>query len=122
MKFAKYGLANSTVVWFRNYLSDRLQCTVYKGVLSSQKAVSCGVPQGSILGPLLFVIHLNDLPQVLMNSKISLYADDTVVYYEASDVGETQLMLQQHMELINNWMRVNKVSLNVKKSKCMLFS
>ena len=122
MHNAKYGLANSTVDWFRNYLSDRSQCTVFKGVLSSQKTVSCGVPQGSILGPLLFVIYLNDLPQVLMNSRISLYADDTAVYYESGDILETQLMLQQDMELINNWMRVNKLSLNVKKSKSMLFS
>ena len=84
--------------------------------------MSHGVPQGSILGPLLFVIYLNDLPQVLMNSKISLYANDKVMYYESDDVLEMQIMLQQDMELITNLMRVNKLSLNVKKSKSMLFS
>ncbi len=74
------------------------------------------------MGPLLFVIYLNDLPQVLMNSKISLYANDKVMYYESDDVLEMQIMLQQDMELITNLMRVNKLSLNVKKSKSMLFS
>ncbi len=102
-KLAQYGLANCAVEWFRNYLSDRLQGTDYKGCLSAQKVVSHGVLQG----PLLFVIYLNNLPQVLMNTKISLYADDTAVYHESDDVLETQIMLQQDMELITNWMRVN---------------
>ncbi len=121
-KLAQYGLSTTALSWVSNYLSSRKQCTVYKGKSSELKTVSCGVPQGSILGPLLFIIYLNDLPQVVLNSKIALYADDTVIYYQSNSVDEIRLMLQEDLSLVSNWMNVNMLSLNVDKSKTMLFS
>ena len=76
----------------------------------------------STLGPLLFIISLNNLPNVLLNSKIALHADDTAIYYQSNDAHEIEKMLQEDLLLIYNWMKVNKPSLNIKKSKGMLFS
>ncbi len=120
-KLAKYGLVNSAVKWISSYLSGRMQCTAFASATSSVKSINCGVPQGSTLGPLLFIIYLNDLPQVLINSCISLYADDTAIYYQSNNANETEVMLQEDLVLIQNWMKVNKLSLNVSKTKSMLF-
>ncbi len=121
-KLVKYGMTHGVVKWFHSYLHDRTQCTVFEGHISSPRKVTCGVPQGSILGPLLFILYLNDLPSVLMNSTITMYADDTAIYYESNDMSELEVMLQEDMNLIYNWLCVNKLSLNVAKSKSMVFS
>ena len=115
-------MINSAVKWVSSYLSGRMQCTAFASATSSVKSIDCGVPQGSTLGPLLFIIYLNDLPQVLVNSCISLYADDTAIYYQANDANEIQVMLQEDLVLIQNWMKINKLSLNVSKTKSMLFN
>ena len=81
MVFKGRGLA-----WFRNYLTIRSQKVQYGKDLSSSLPSDFGVPQGSLLAPLLFVIYINDLPKCLMHSEISIYADDTVIYYTGSHV------------------------------------
>ena len=105
-----------------NYLSNRSQVTKYNGAVSNSGVVTVGVPQGSILGPLLFIIYLNDMPQVVHCCKVSCYADDTAIYTSGPTVSAIQADLQDDLSRIALWLKGNKLSLNVNKSKVMCFS
>ncbi len=78
-KLKQAGLSNATVKWVDSYLASRYQVTKVNGVISSESPVEYGVPQGSILGPLLFVVFINDMPDEILNCRINLYADDTAI-------------------------------------------
>ena len=84
-KLGKMGVAS--VDWFRSYLSDRRQCVMVDGVLSEFRAVSCGVPQGSILGPILFLCYVNDM-SISLRCHLSLYADDSTLVASGRDAAE----------------------------------
>ena len=75
-----YGVRGVALEWFRNYLSGRSQYVSYYDMNSASHDVICGVPQGSVLGPLLFIIYTNDLPKFFSHSKSILFADDTTIY------------------------------------------
>ena len=81
----KYGIRGNTLNWFMNYLSNRYQCVSMNNTTSSFLRIRFGVPQGSILGPILFILYINDLPSVSTKQKFILYADDTNILYENSD-------------------------------------
>ena len=78
-KLSKYGIQGLELQWFKSYLSSRQQFTKVNGVESDIGSINCGVPQGSCLGPLLFLIYINDLPFALKNCKVTMYADDTSI-------------------------------------------
>ena len=120
-KLNMYGIKGRTHDWFSSYLSNRMQQCTVEGCFSKPLPLSCGVPQGSILGPLLFIIYINDLPFSLSNSKPRMYADDTIL--SASAVSSTELFSKMNTDLINirNWLLANKLSLNVTKTEYMLF-
>ncbi len=80
-KLSKYSLSVNVVEWFKSYLTNRKQLIKVNGVKSDFKDVLCGVLQGSILGPLLFILYNNNMIEYLMNSRINLYSDDTTLYY-----------------------------------------
>ena len=82
MKLEHYGIRDSALLWFESYLSKRKQFVSINGEHSELREVSCGVPQGSVLGPLLFLICINDLPNISNKLDIFLFADDTNIYYE----------------------------------------
>ena len=78
-KLAHYGIHSSELMWFKSYLSNRSQFTRVNGVDSKVQNIDIGVPQGSCLGPLLFLLYINDLPKITNNAKVYMYADDTIV-------------------------------------------
>ena len=120
-KLAHYGIRDKSLKWFENYLTTRLQSVKYNQDISSNLAIGHGVPQGSILGPILFVIYINDLPQCLMKSAIGMYADDTVIYFSATSAGLIKQVLQNDLIYVEQWLQENKLVLNQSKTKWMLF-
>ena len=115
------GVKETELLWFRNYLSDRVQCVQYMSAISGPRPVSCGVPQGSILGPVLFVLFVNDLPQVIKHAKITLYADDTVLLYPSANTEEIKACLEVDLQRASVWFKNNKLQLNTSKCKWTLF-
>ena len=95
-----YGVTGCSLTWFRNYLTARSQTVQYEKELSSSLPLDFGVPLSSLLGPLLFVIDINDLPQCLVHSAIKLYADDTVMYYTGSDFSIIRENLKEDLKRV----------------------
>ena len=120
-KLEHYGIRNKANLWFRNYLTEREQFVTINGINSENEIVKCGVPQGSVLGPLLFLIFINDLPNATEFFTL-LFADDTT--FQVSGFDTKKLFDEANIELqkASNWFRANKLTLNVKKTKFMLFS
>lgn len=116
------GQNNNSMEWFKSYLSDREQVTSIGGCLSSLRPVTVGVrPQGSIRGPLLFTIYVNDLPRCLKYCKIILHADNTLIYYSAKSTQDIQSFLNKDLESALLWLRSNLLTLNCSKSVFLLF-
>ena len=84
------GLSDSCVTWFRSYLTNRAFFVSLDNTLSEAGNINCGVPQGSILGPLLFLLYINDVPNALSKSNTYLYADDTGIFYQHKDIAEIE--------------------------------
>ena len=120
-KLEHYGVRGITLEWFRNYPYHRKMFTSFRNSKSNDTDVVCGVPQGSILGPLLFLIYINDLTNCLTNSKSVLFADDTTMYISNKC---TKLLFQEanvDVSNLRNWFHANKLSLNSNKTKYVLF-
>lgn len=120
-KLRCYGLKPSAIAWLESYLSNRRQRVFYNGVLSNTIHLNCGVPQGSCLGPLLFSIFTNDLPSVINKASLTLYADDSTLYYAASSIKELNQVLSKELDLVYEWVTCNRLVLNVSKTKGMVF-
>ena len=120
-KAEKYGIAGQVLAWLRNYLNDRSQCTLANNIISTTEPISCGVPQGSVCGPLLFLIYINDLSGVLESCKVSLYADDTVIYVVHKNLQEALIFLQNDLNRLVEWCTDNKEPINSKKTKYCVY-
>ena len=122
-KLQAYGICGNEFNWFTDYLFDRKQLVEFQGTLSDERSMSTGVPQGSILGPLLFILFINDLHEVLRHSKIIMYADDTVIYVSANELENIQKHLNEDLEYIFSYFHTNELIINLKKGKTesMLF-
>ena len=114
-----YGLIGMTYNWFSNYLNSRKQCVKNNHVLSSFLDIVMGVPQGSILGPILFLLFINDLPNAIVHSHCNLFADDTIVYSQANEMDVTESQLQNDLDNVMKWFHINKLHVNSSKSSCM---
>ena len=121
-KLDHYGIRGCTLSWFRSYLSHRFQYVTYNGSQSSQQLIKCGVPQGSILGPLLFLVYINDLCIVCKSTEPVLLADDTNLFSSGSNARSLQDGVNNDLAIIAEWLKVNKLSLNIKKTHFMCFS
>ena len=114
-KLSHYGIRGSALKWFTSYFSNRRQYVTYNGETSMMKGISCGVPQGSILGPLLFLIYMNDWCSVCKHTIPILFADDTNLFSSGSDVNILEGNINNELSQISLWLKVNKLSLNIKR-------
>lgn len=121
-KLHAIGLSEQSMFWFNSYLHYRRQCVSVSGALSQFMVMEQGVPQGSCLGPLLFSIFINDLPQICGDCQTLLYADDTVIYTSKRDICSIQSSLQTDFDIVQKWFLNNGLILNKLKSHSMLFS
>ena len=119
-KLAIYQLSDASLLSFRSYLERRLQKVSINGVLSSSLPITSGVPQGSILGPLLFIIFIKILPLYLSNARLYIYADDTTQLAAGRHVTDVALTLTDGLCKINEWASNNCMALNADKTKSML--
>jgi hypothetical protein len=111
-----------SVEWFRSYLSNRQQVVNINNISSKAMNISCGVPQGSILGPLLFLCYINDMSiSVDPECKLLLYADDSAILFSHKDPDHISKKLGKVLESCSNWLVDNKLSLHLGKTECILF-
>ena len=118
-KLACYGVDQKSLRWFDSYLSDRQQKCLVNGELSGARPVTCGIAQGSLIGPLLFLIYINDLPNCLSKASPRMYADDTSISIAANSLPELEHSINDELVNLNEWLTVNKLSLNIAKTELM---
>ena len=119
-KLKVYGIDGLELEWFRSYLSCRQQYCALNGDKSSSQQVTSGIPQGSCLGPLLFILYLNDFESCLKFSKANLYADDTEVSFSSNEPSDVTRNFQAELKNISEWMRMNKLSIQPEKTEFMV--
>ena len=121
-KMEHYGIRGITLDWFTSYLSKRMQYASINGHISEYRHMSCGVPQASVLGPVLFLLCINDLPNVSKHLSFSLFANDTNIYFEANDFLTLQKVMNHELCHIKKWLDANKLeALNINKSNFVVF-
>lgn len=121
-KLAYYGVKGVELQWFSDYLSNRSQVVFHNKVLSDKNEITIGVPQGSVLGPTLFMLFINDISQNSGIGICNLYADDVIVYCDGSTLQEVNVNLQNSVSQLTAWYENNKLSINTSKSEVMLVS
>ena len=114
------GVDQAVIRWFLSYLSGRTQRCNINGKLSTARDLRCGVPQGSILGPLLFLIYINDLPNCLPAAAPRMFADDTNITLSAKTLTDLQQALTRELSNLSCWLKANKLRLNVAKTELMI--
>ena len=114
-KLEQSGISSSLLLWFKDYLSDRTQCVVLSGSSSDTVPILAGVPQGSILGPLLFLVYINDIVSDI-GSSIRLFADDTTLYVIVDDPQNAAARLNSDLQKINDWASTWLVTFNPEKT------
>ena len=117
----QFGISSNLLSWFKSYLTNRYQRVVLNGYTTDWVSVTSGVPQGSILGPTLFLMYINDLPDVLSHSKCLLFADDAKIFKNIQSVDDCHL-LQNDIMGLTQWCCTWRISLNLDKCYFVNFS
>jgi len=116
LKLSQFGIRGTTLTWIRSFLNNRTQCVVVNGSQSSNISVTSGVPQGSVLGPLLFLAYINDLP-THVQSRVRLFADDTAIYLAITQAQQSHT-LQTDLSTLEHWEKQWDMEFN--PSKCQV--
>ena len=119
-KLYLYEIKDIALTWFTSYLNKRIQVCKVNNTISSSKPISCGVPQGSNLGPLLFLLCINDLPKCLKSSAPAMYADDAIITICGKTGEEIEKQLNSELENVHKWLLVTKLAFNVDKTEYMI--
>ena len=120
-KLSYYGIRGVALDWFRSYLQSRQQYVFLNGFSSTLKNIDCGVPQGSILGPLMFILYINDIVNCSDILSLILFADDTNIFCSNIDINKLEGIINCELTKLSNWFKANKLSLNATKTNYMLF-
>ena len=120
-KLEHYGVRGIPLLWFESYLSNRKQYVSVNGNTSDELIITHGVPQGSVLGPLLFLMFTNDLPNVSKHLTFYLFADDTNIYFESSDLSYIQKIANRELRKVRKWLEANRLALNIDKTNFVIF-
>ena len=120
-KLQIYGLNSNSPEWFESYLSGSYQKVCVDGKLSEPLSIQSGVPQGSILGPALFLLFINDLPLVLKKN-IGIYADDATLYASASILVDVEEKIRRNIDAASKWAKENKMKMHPVKTKYSIIS
>lgn len=121
-KLCSFNFSSDALKWTESYLTDRLQHVRVQSFKSAALSLSTGLPQGSILGPLLFSLYMNDLPSVCPDVSVQLYADDTVVYVHGKNISQVAEKLTKSMDNITAWLKQSCLQLNTSKTVAMFFT
>jgi len=119
-KLKQISACDNVVGLFRSYLNIHFQLTVVRDVQSALRPIQVSVPQGSILGPLLFLVYINDLPTCLKHCEVAIYADNTVIYFSSLCITEIEHFINKDLSKLSSWFSTNHLTLNISKSKFIL--
>ena len=120
-KLHYYGVRGTAHNWFASDLDGRTQTTQINSKISSKQNLTCGVPQGSVLGPLLFLLYINDIYTTSSKFKFHLFADDTNLLYADKNLKYLETILNSELVKVSDWLHANKLTLNTKKSNYVIF-
>ena len=120
-KLSFYGIRGLPLDWLKNYFLNRFQYVDYNGSSSFYNTIKCGVPQGSILGPLLFLIYINDICNALEFLEFILFADDTNLFLSHDDLSYLNTIINLELDKLSIWLQTNKLSVNTNKSNYIVF-
>ena len=120
-KLEHYGIRDVALQWFKSHFSCRQHFVQFNQACSPMQTIKCGVPQGSILGPLLFILYINDLPNASELTDPLLFAYDTSIFYSHSSPNCLEPVLNDELQNIDVWLKCNKLSVNIKKTNYIIF-